>query len=328
MKKADISIIVCTYNRAEMLRHALESLICQKTDGKFSYEVVVVDNASTDSTKAVVRQVATNCSVPVGYILEDDKGVAAARNRGVKESQGAWIAFFDDDQWAERDWLKNLICTALEVGAVCVAGTIQLALTQEQLSRLGPECRATLGEYTWHKKPETYTGKTLPGTGNILIARKVFDSIGLFDTSMSSGEDTDFLLRTRAAGFDIWTAPNALIHHLILPYRLEPAYFRWDSLKSGSNLAKVNCKQMGRLKTSLLCLARIGQALLVNLPYLLLAYLKSENAEILDRKCLLWRAVGYTRRTMHLLAPELFPQTLFFDWLDFRKRKSTLAGSD
>lgn len=65
MKQIDISVNVCTYNRAEMLRGALESLICQKTDGKFSYEIVVVDNASTDTTKAVVEEVATKSPVPV-----------------------------------------------------------------------------------------------------------------------------------------------------------------------------------------------------------------------------------------------------------------------
>ena len=131
MKKIDISVSVCTYNRAEILHGALESLICQETDGKFSYEIIVVDNASTDDTKAVVEQIIKTSPMPIRYILEEDKGVAQARNRGVKESQGTWIAFFDDDQLAERDWLKNLLDIALQMGADCVGGTILIYFQQE-----------------------------------------------------------------------------------------------------------------------------------------------------------------------------------------------------
>jgi len=132
MKQIDISVNVCTYNRAEMLRGALESLICQKTDGKFSYEIVVVDNASTDDTKAVVKQVSKNSPVPIRYIFEENKGVAQARNRGVKGSQGAWIAFFDDDQFAEADWLRELYSTALLTRAPIVGGAVHVDLPTEQ----------------------------------------------------------------------------------------------------------------------------------------------------------------------------------------------------
>ena len=62
-----ISVIVPTYNRSEMLRDALECLLCQETGGEFSYEIVVVDNASIDATKTVVEQAATRAPMPVRY---------------------------------------------------------------------------------------------------------------------------------------------------------------------------------------------------------------------------------------------------------------------
>lgn len=326
MTRIYISIVVCTYNRAEMLHGALKTLICQETDGKFSYDIVLLDNASTDNTKAVVEQIATNCPVSINYIYEEKKGVAQARNRGVKESQGEWIAFFDDDQLAERDWLKNLLAFALQAEADCVGGAVRLDLPQEQLARLGSVCRGVLGERTYHEKPVRCSGGVLPATGNLLMARGVFDSIGLFDAStLYGGEDSDVLARAQAAGFDIWIAPDAVVHHVIPPYRLERAYFRWVSLRGGCHLAQNDCKQLVRGKIPLLCMARIGQALLVNIPCLLLDYLKRDKAKILDRKCLLWKAEGYTRQCFRVISPRLFAQERYFAGLEFRKGRTSFS---
>lgn len=321
-----ISVVVCTYNRAEMLHSSLESLICQETDGQFSYEIVVVDNASTDTTKSVVQQFAQLSPVHIRYILEEDKGVAQARNRGVNKSQGAWIAFFDDDQLAEADWLKNLFDIALQMGTDCVGGALLLDLKQEQLSRLGIVCKRILGEGACYEKPVKCQGKDIPGTGNILISKNIFNSIGLFDTSMLyGGEDSDLIVRARAAGFDIWTTPTAIVHHVIPPHRLEYDYFRWVSFRHGSQYAYIDFKCFGNGKMLLLCSARIGQALLVNIPCLLFAYLKRDKTEIFDRKCLLWRAAGYIRHCLFLVAPQLFPQERFFCQLKFWREKTSLG---
>ena len=104
-----ISVIVPTYNRCEMLADALASLFRQETNGEFSYEIVVVDNASTDATKAVVQQAAAEAPAPVRYVHHDVPGDAPPRNRGIAEARGTWIAFFDDDQLAAPDWLLQLL---------------------------------------------------------------------------------------------------------------------------------------------------------------------------------------------------------------------------
>jgi len=323
MRAVDISIVICTYNRSEMLRHALEGVIRQETDGKFSYELVVIDDGSTDDTRNVVKEFSKRSHVPVRYFQTEGEGISEARNIGVKETRSKWIAWFDDDQLAQTEWLKNLFAIALQKGGDCIAGTVQLSLAQEQLSRLGPVCRSILGEYIWCEKPAIYRGKTLPGTGNLMVSRRVFDSIGLFDTTLASSEDNDFLFRAQVAGFNVWIVPNAVVHHMVPSYRMKPAYFRWTSLRQGSNLAYRNCKQLGRGKTLLLCIARIGHAILLTMPYILLAYLRLDKTEMLDRQCLLWRAIGHTRRTLKLLLPRVFPQERFLNRLQFRiERKS------
>jgi glycosyltransferase involved in cell wall biosynthesis len=323
MKQVDISVVVPTYNNAEMLSGALASLICQETDGQFSYEILVIDNGSSDGTRAVVSEIASYSQVPVRYVCEEGHGIAHARNRGVSESRGKWIAWFDDDQLADNDWLKSLLAFAMQMGADCVAGTRLLDLPLEQPSPLGLVCRGLLGEDNHHEAPAICRGKAIPGFGYILMARTVFDSIGLFDTSMLwSGEDTDILLRARAAGFDLWATPNAVVHHVILPHCVEPIFLRWVSLRCACVLAQIDCKRRGPGGTLLLCVARIGQALLVNMPRLLLAYVKRDKAEILDRKCLVLRAIGYTRKTLFLIAPRVFTQERFFARLEFRKKRT------
>lgn len=162
----------------------------------------------------------------------------------------------------------------------------------------------------------------------MLINRKVFDSLGVFDASMLHGGcDHDFICRAQARGFEVWSAPKAMVHHLIPPYRLTLDYFRWRSMRVGDTFAYIDCKRRGRTTTLLLCIARIGQALLINLPRLLLAYVLGDQAEVVGRKSLLWRAVGYTRQTLFLFAPRVFTQERFFDRLESRGERTSFGGS-
>ncbi len=103
-----ISVIIATYNRAELLRDSIESLLRLETGDEFHYEIVMIGNISTDRTRAVVEELSSSTSVSLKYFLETSPGVACSRNNGVRESSGDWIAFCDDDQIAEPDWLKDL----------------------------------------------------------------------------------------------------------------------------------------------------------------------------------------------------------------------------
>src|SRR5688572_27730028 len=107
MSAPDISIVVCTQNRAAMLRGALASLYDLATDG-FTYEIVVIDNGSTDETQKTIATAATQSRHPLRGIYEPEKGIVPARNRGIREARGRWIAFFDDDQLADSRWLVEL----------------------------------------------------------------------------------------------------------------------------------------------------------------------------------------------------------------------------
>ncbi|MHC1623667.1 MAG: glycosyltransferase family 2 protein [Candidatus Methanospirareceae archaeon] len=318
-----IAIVVCTYNGAETLGAALTCMIRQETDGMFDFDLVVVDDGSTDGTKDVVAEVMAGSPVMVRCISTEGKGVSHARNRGVAESRGEWIAFFDQDQLAESHWLRVLYVTALTTGADVVEGPRDLALPQEQLSNLSSVCRRTLGERIGGPEPHKTHGRTCSCTGNVLISRKVFNVIGGFDESLlRGGEDWEFFRRVRKAGFDIWYAPRALVHHLIPSERLTETFFKRASLRVGIYFADRDYADWGLTRTVLVWIARIGQALVIHAPLLLWAYLTDNRREGFDRMCYLIRFSGYTRRLIAILAPSPLFQKNYFDQFDLRREKN------
>jgi len=236
--EVDISVVVCTYNRAGMLRKALEGLTSQVGLGRLSYEIIVVDDASTDSTSTVVKKVAERSRVSIRYVREEGRGIARARNRGLRESFGNWVAFFDDDQLAEPQWLRELFACAADNGAHCVGGARFLRLPEEPLRKLSPQCRLILGEIDHGREPIRCSRKTRPCTGNVLIKRSVFDAVGNFDESMRwGGSDIDFFRRVSMQAFECWYSPRAVVHHITPSYRLTTGYLTWRSLLHGKNFA-------------------------------------------------------------------------------------------
>ncbi len=145
MKRKTVSVVLCTYERKGMLSGALSSLLCQEREGKFEYEILVIDNGSKDNTKSVVDKFINTSLVPIRYIVEECRGTSHARNRGIKESTGEWIAFFDDDQLADPKWLKELLEVAGENKVLCVGGCVHLALPEAERLEISSICRRILG---------------------------------------------------------------------------------------------------------------------------------------------------------------------------------------
>lgn len=115
MTAADrITVVVTTYNRASIMRRSLESVL---TQGRPADEIVVVDDGSTDETRAVVQDAGQGA---VRYVHQENRGLSAARNRGVEEATGDWVVFLDDDDAAEPGWLDALSRQmGPDVGVVC-----------------------------------------------------------------------------------------------------------------------------------------------------------------------------------------------------------------
>ncbi|NPA94112.1 MAG: glycosyltransferase [Thermodesulfobacteria bacterium] len=331
MAEITATVAIPSYNRAQQLKQALACMTSQETNGNFEYEVLVIDDGSTDETPDVVEEVARESKVPVRYVKGRGMGYTHALNTAVSKFNGKWLAFFDDDQLTHSKWLSQLLSAASNQGAMMVGGPIELELPRELLDAIGPVCRNIFGEYPPRcVKGAACQAKPLPPGGNRLVHRSVFEKIGSFDEKMLTGGcDRDFLLRACDAGITMGWAERAVVRHLIDPSRFTPEHIKWYSLQWGCSFAYIDRKRWGRLKTTLACIARIGQALMVNLPLYLYFRARDDRRSMMDYYALLWRCLGYTRQTLRLLMPRVFAQEDFFSKVEFRRiRKTSNNGSN
>jgi glycosyltransferase involved in cell wall biosynthesis len=318
----DVSVVVCTYNRAELLARCLASLAGLRSGDRFQYEVVVVDNGSTDDTPRVIAEAA--CAR--GF-REERPGVAAARNCGVRNARGRWIAFVDDDEIVDPDWLDELLAAARRTGARCVAGAIRLQLPDDVLRGLPPACRRLLGESLPSERLQRRGRQRGLASGNLLMDRAVLEELGGFDESLcEAGEDADLSRRVFAAGVRVAFAPSAVTWHFVPAYRLGEAYFRWTSLRHGMHVARRERQAWGRLGFPAALAARLAQAALEGLPCWLWGAAARSRGPRLDGLCRLWRTEGYLRFALFSAAPRWFAQRGFRARVDFRAERELFAN--
>src|SRR4029453_11364149 len=105
----DISVVIGTRNRAKMLDKALDSVLHQESKGaRVRYEVIVVDNNSSDGTREVVERYIKQGARDLKYLFEEKQGVSYARNCGVANADAPIIAFTDDDVFVTKEWVANI----------------------------------------------------------------------------------------------------------------------------------------------------------------------------------------------------------------------------
>src|SRR5579872_592596 len=120
----NITVILCTFNRCASLRRALESLARQMLPESVEWEVLVVDNNSTDGTRDVAAEFCRMNSARSRYVFEPEQGKSNALNRGIRDAKGEILAFIDDDVIADPDWLRNLTAPLSNPTWVGVGGRI------------------------------------------------------------------------------------------------------------------------------------------------------------------------------------------------------------
>jgi glucosyl-dolichyl phosphate glucuronosyltransferase len=326
MDQIDITVAVCTYNRKQLLLETLESLVKQKTDGAFTFEILVVDDGSSDGTREAVLEFVEQCPLSCRRVDGGGQGVGHARNTAIESSIGEWIAFIDDDEIADEEWLYELYAVTSKPDVFIVGGPYYLRLPDEQVAGMSEVTQLVIGGFRFpFDTPHPFPESESPGTGNCLIKRSVFDKIGMFSTSSSAGEDSDLWGRAGDAGYRYWYSPKAIIRHYVPPYRLEEKYLKWNSMRWGSNKAQRNWEYRGMLVTLLLWVARLGNTIIINLPMLGKAMLVGDKGDALTRKCAIWRAYAYSRRCMLNFSGGLLQQKRFFDYIDFRNERKSLG---
>lgn len=187
-----ISVCICTFKRPGLLSRALSSLCIQRTDGLFTYSVVVADNDKEESARDCVHEIARVTSIPVKYCVEPRQNIAHARNKAVANATGDFVAFIDDDEFPENDWLLSLLKTFNRHHADGVLGPVNPFFDSG-----APRWVVQGGFYN---RPIHPTGMLLRWkqcrTGNVLLSRDLFARNDQpFNPECLSGEDQDFFRR-------------------------------------------------------------------------------------------------------------------------------------
>lgn len=227
----DVTIIIATRNRAGHLAEVLERVASQETQGAFTFDVLIVDNASTDATQQVVADGHRTLPYPIRAVHEARVGRPYALNTGMAHATGRIFGFTDDDTLPTRTWLRALWTCLHEEGADAVTGRVLphwMAprppwLTDEAfraLGRLGCQDHGPVRLRSWERKNCRWL------TSNMAIRRHAVERLGGWDVRLSFLQDTEYYRRAVDAGLRIVYEPAAVVSHKIGPERLTATYFR------------------------------------------------------------------------------------------------------
>lgn len=237
----DISVVLCTYNRARCLPRTLESLTRQSLQAAH-YEIVVVDNGSSDNTSVVIRRFqAEHPFTEIVLVSEPTQGLAHARNTGCKTARGRYLAFIDDDCIASEDWLETILACHEQVRPkpVSVGGPIFPRYDSEAPMWFKDSYETD----TWGDRPRfLIAGESFTGC-NMSFRKAVIEQFGGFPDNYGMNGDSLALAEETKLFRNIWSkdkqaaafyfTPRAVVYHTIDPYKMTVAYQLKRALMAG-----------------------------------------------------------------------------------------------
>ncbi|MBD2500871.1 hormogonium polysaccharide biosynthesis glycosyltransferase HpsE [Anabaena azotica] len=234
--RIDFTIVIPTYNGAKRLPELLDRLRNQVNTENISWEIIVVDNKSTDNTAQIVQQYQENwqCAYPLKYCFESKQGAAYARKTGVEVASGELIGFLDDDNYPIPTWVAAAYAFAQKYPQAGAYGS-QIhpdweVEPPENFHRISPFLAIT----ERGNKPLFYapTKKLLPPSAGLVVRREAWlKSVpdqpiltGRVTGNMLTGEDLEMLCHIQKSGWEVWYNPEMEIYHKIPGARLKREY--------------------------------------------------------------------------------------------------------
>lgn len=231
------SVVICTRNRAGFLERAIDSVLAQEYP-KDRYELIVVDNDSSDGTRTLVERYLISAPVRVSYHVEERVGVSFARNLGIERARHEYVAFLDDDAAAGPGWLAAFDVAIQERGALVAGGRVEPVIepgVEPPMWWGDRNIRSLFGLDHRHLHPgERVVAIRWPlwlGGGNSVYSKRLLQHLGGFRTDFGptglrrrAAEDIYLNLQLEHAGVPIYYAHEAWIEHMVTADRLTRSY--------------------------------------------------------------------------------------------------------
>lgn len=228
-----VSVVICSYNRAAYIGGALDSLY-QQTAKLADFEVIVVDNNSTDGTDQVFEK--WRAAHPDGsfyYTTETQQGASFARNKGAQLAKGAWLCFMDDDAIATPEYIQNILRHTQEHPDVLgFGGKIIPKYIPAEPKWMSYYVSSLVGNFDYAPIACAFENGKYPLESNMIMKKSAFDLVGGFNTAIPGvvgtlrigGEGKELFYKIIALGEKIYYDPSLLVYHVVEVEKLTPAY--------------------------------------------------------------------------------------------------------
>jgi len=278
--KLEISIVICTYNRERYLPAALESLYDQQLS-KEVYEVIVVNNNSSDNTEIVCNEfIANHQDAQFIYLNEPEQGASFARNTGAAIAQSPLLCFMDDDAIAHPNYLSLIIdFFKHHPDAGGLGGRIIPKYIPSEPIWMSHFVSSLVGNFDYSKVITVFSPNKYPLESNMIIKREDFSLVNGFNTALPGvkgtlrigGEGKEFFLKLKALGKIIYYHPDIIVDHIVETEKLTPEYmYRVASgIGRGEKVRTASISQITYFKKIAEYLFKLAASIILALGYLL-----------------------------------------------------------
>ena len=273
-----LSIIICSYNRASYISDALTSLYGQSS-GLDDFEVIIVDNNSTDNTKEVYAQWRhTNTNGQFTFISEMQQGASFARNTGAAIAKGEWVCFMDDDAVATTDYVKNIIKHIQDQPFIVgFGGRIIPKYIPAEPKWMSYYVSSLVGNFDYAPTACAFENGKYPLESNMIVKKSVYDQIGGFNVNLPGvvgtlrigGEGKELFYKIIALGHTIYYDPSICVHHVVEVKKLTSEYmYRVASgIGRGEKTRTLNISNSAYLMKILEYLLKLGAGIILGIKY-------------------------------------------------------------
>jgi glycosyltransferase involved in cell wall biosynthesis len=226
-----VTVAICTHNRAKDTGEAIESVLTQSFD-KEEIEIVVIDNRSTDNTADVVNGLRQRHGPRVRYILENKLGLSVARNRAIREANGEFILFLDDDAIASSHWVQHIVNVfERDMTIGCVGGKIDPVWETGEPDWIPEEYRAVFTILDYSNGVKEMPSPSIPYGANVAFRTSVFryfqpfrEDLGRVGKNLLSSEESELIARLREK-YKVYYTSYASVKHKIAKERTTKKWF-------------------------------------------------------------------------------------------------------